>query len=380
MVGDVSSGNGEPRVVLVHNMASPYRLPIFEELARHVDLTVLFCTRNVASREWQPDLEQFEFDYHILNNVSVGAFILNPSLHRQLARIEFDLCLIGVDRKNLQATLTVLTYCRRRLIPVVMWAEHIEPETGFGDPPFYKRIKRRFSNTFQQWIFSKAAAFVAYSEMTKAYLERRGVESQDIYVGGQVMPEVCIPQTKNGTEESDEFVFLYLGYLRKAKGIHHLIRAFTQADIDNAILRVAGSGPYKQQLKELAAGRDRIEFVGHVQGTEKARCYESADVLVLPTLRDTWGLVVNEAISFGLPVIVTEAAGSKQLVRDAGVGLIVEPGDEHGLSSALEEMFVDMPSRKEYAERAKDTSQATSVEHGARPFIDAIEHVTRNNS
>lgn len=371
------SFDSPPRIILIHNAPSPYRLPLFEELANHVDLTVLFCTRSLSNRKWNPELDEFDFNYEILGNFTVGDFIVNHTLYRRIREIDFDVCVVGADRRNLLGTLTALNVCTRQSKPVVIWAGHIEPEVGTGEPPFYKKIKRYFSNSFKNFLYTKATTFVAYSPMTETYLRNRGVVGDDIFIGGQVMPKENIPDRAKNRQNTDKFVFLYLGYLREAKGVDYLIDAFIQTDIEDSILRIAGSGPYEDQLRKRTANNANIEFVGHVHGEEKAACYDMADVFVLPTLGDSWGLVINEALYFNLPVITTEAAGAKHLVRETESGMVIDPADSDELSSALKRIYDDENFRKKCAENASKERKSTSPEYGIKPFLQAIRCALR---
>ncbi len=99
-----------------------------------------------------------------------------------------------------------------------------------------------------------------------------------------------------------------------------------------------GDGASRQQLEQQAASISpgTIRFAGFAQREQLAIYYGLAEMLILPTYADTWGLVVNEAMACGLPVILSHAAGcAPELVRENWNGLLVPPRDVPSLTSAM---------------------------------------------
>lgn len=97
---------------------------------------------------------------------------------------------------------------------------------------------------------------------------------------------------------------------------------------------IAGTGPFEEKLKKKASGDERIEFLGYISEQKKADYFDVADLFVLPTHHDPWGLVVNEAINYGTPVITTEAAGAKELLVEEN---IFAPRDTETLAHKLKD-------------------------------------------
>lgn len=130
--------------------------------------------------------------------------------------------------------------------------------------------------------------------------------------------------------------FLYVGRLAPEKNLERLLRAFARyrAGQPDAVLRLAGGGPLRQALDELAG--PGVEFLGGLTQQELAGEYLAATALVLPSLREPWGLVVNEALSYGCPVLVSEQCGCvPELVRAGETGLAFDARDEAALERGL---------------------------------------------
>ncbi|MEM1088972.1 MAG: glycosyltransferase [Pseudomonadota bacterium] len=161
----------------------------------------------------------------------------------------------------------------------------------------------------------------------------------------------CVePKASNDAEAMKSILFL--GRLDRKKGLERLLAAFSQvaASLPGAVLTVAGSGDasYVTNLRtradELELG-DRVRFVGWVQGAEKHALLESADLFVLPSYSENFGVAVLEALSYGLPVLVSEAVALAAEVDEAGAGLVVS-GSEPSIADGLLKLGKDFGLRR----------------------------------
>jgi glycosyltransferase involved in cell wall biosynthesis len=119
-----------------------------------------------------------------------------------------------------------------------------------------------------------------------------------------------------------------------------------------------------------------IQFVGFVQRDGLPDFYALADALIFPTHSDTWGLVVNEAMSCGLPVIVANVAGcAADLVQDGWNGFVVPPKDPAQLAEAMARFADDSVLRAEMASRSRERIAAYSPEAWAEGLVKAVEYV-----
>lgn len=140
---------------------------------------------------------------------------------------------------------------------------------------------------------------------------------------------------------------LYVGRLQANKSVDDLIAAFKLCDPKLSRewgLDIVGQGPETEKLK-LAAGPDqRIEFHGAQEFRTLGAFYGKADVLVLPSRHEAWGLVVSEALAFGCRVIVSDRVGAKEEIVDESVGRIYPYGDVRALADAIVETL-NFPQR-----------------------------------
>ncbi len=153
----------------------------------------------------------------------------------------------------------------------------------------------------------------------------------------------------------EDLVFLYCGRLAAEKNLPLLLRAFRGLTAPRARLLLIGDGPLREQL---AADADaRVVFTGYRQGEELARLYACADVMAFPSLTETFGNVMLEAMAAGLPVIGFRVPGPQDIVRPGETGLLLETVEAAALSRAMEELMQDAPKRRRLGANARAYAQ-----------------------
>ncbi|WP_182028756.1 glycosyltransferase [Vibrio sp. B1FLJ16] len=130
------------------------------------------------------------------------------------------------------------------------------------------------------------------------------------------------PQTKitiDNANKTDEVVrLIYVGRFAEEKNLVQMICALKQATI-NFHLTLIGSGPLSEDVNKLVDNDSRFSNLGHLEPEMLKKVYLDNDILILPSKKEPWGLVVNEAINFGLAVLVSSSVGCRfELVKDNG--------------------------------------------------------------
>jgi glycosyltransferase involved in cell wall biosynthesis len=140
---------------------------------------------------------------------------------------------------------------------------------------------------------------------------------------------------------NDSFIVLYVGQLNFRKGLHYAIKAFQDLDFDNKEFYIVGERNGVTGLENFDIP-DNVYFTGALKGKDLEEQYKSAHVFILPSIEDGFGLVVGEALSYGVPVIVTENCGGADIVVDGFNGFIVPAFDS---ASILEKFNVLIEDR-----------------------------------
>ncbi len=137
-------------------------------------------------------------------------------------------------------------------------------------------------------------------------------------------------------------ILLSCGYLIRRKRVDLVIEALARIPLERRpLLLIVGSGPLRESLEQ-QANRHGVDthFTGFKQGVELAQCYFASDAMVLASEDDPWGLVVNEAMSAGLPVVVSDACGAAEdLVLEGRNGFVFRNMDVSALADSLERLM-----------------------------------------
>lgn len=356
------------RVHLLTNLPAPYRLPVFAELGKHVTLTVCFGRAAASDRQWQAAPLPSHVTSHALSYRSIRLpgieFTWNPGYGRYLTRHPADIYIAGENFTDLLAVTTACRAARRQRKPFILWSEAIDTPYAKGHPA---------SSAYRRWLYRHTDAFLAYGSRAQAFLEARGAPASRIVQGWQVIPPEQLPppsRTRQQLGLNAAPLILAVGYLTRRKGFDLLIRAF-QRLTQPAQLAIVGDGPERPQLTQMAANQPNIHFTGHLDGAEKSSWYAAADLFVLPTRHDPWGLVVNEAMAFGLPVVVTDAAGcAADLVK--GNGRVVPAENVPALTHAMDELLANKPLRQVMGKLSQELIKPYNVQNAAAAFLQAI--------
>ena len=155
-----------------------------------------------------------------------------------------------------------------------------------------------------------------------------GVDSKKFYVWGRT------PHIKN------EFVILSVGRLEKIKGHKYLVEAFAEIKkkIPGARLTLIGNGSERKNLEAQAVSlgvRGDIEFQGELSHDKLPEYYSRADIFVMPSIQEGFGIAIIEAMASGVPVIATKAGGHLDIIEDNKTGILVEPGSSRDISSSI---------------------------------------------
>ena len=160
---------------------------------------------------------------------------------------------------------------------------------------------------------------------------------------------------------------LYVGRISREKDLDVLANSYRRLRDEGLSVQlfVVGHGPYTQGLSELLP--DAV-FTGYLTGTELATAYASADVFAFPSTTDTFGNVIIEAQASGVPVVVSDSGGPKELVEDEANGLITKSHDVDDFTRAVRALIVDPGLRKRMGDCARKSVVARSWPGAFRKF------------
>lgn len=180
----------------------------------------------------------------------------------------------------------------------------------------------------------------------------------------------------HGTGVAAESVkVLYVGRVSVEKNLPLLTRVWPDvhraaaASGVDARLVVIGDGPYLKPMRETLDGLG-AHFLGFRHGEELATLYASADLFVFPSTTDTLGQVVMEAQASGLPVLVTDRGGPKEVVRDGHTGIVLPAEDASAWTRAMLGLILDRSRRERMGQQAEAFIRPMSIQHSFEHFIE----------
>ena len=243
-----------------------------------------------------------------------------------------------------------IKYAKKVGIPVLMRGENTDAAMpdGWG----LKGMVKRF---YLSRIFANCDGFLCIGSNNRRYYEARGVEANCLFLMPYTVDNNFFKiRIEEASKTRDEFraslgikenclVILYAGKLQARKHPLTLLQAFNLLDTDakNApYLLYVGDGEQRSDLDQLAkdAG-DRVKILGFKNQTELPAFYDLADIFVLASEKEPWGLSVNEAMLGGCVPIVTNECGSAADLIDKTTGRVVDPGNADDLSAALKDLI-----------------------------------------
>ncbi|WP_435320312.1 glycosyltransferase [Haloarchaeobius sp. TZWSO28] len=331
------------RVALLEKTRTPYRPPLFEYLGEQLDLTVYYVGVTPGRRKWSPNDNAQNYEVRVPDSRDIGPFTVVSDLKRRLLLEGYDEVIVSAGVNTLPSSLLGASAAAELGARLTVWSEFIHTPWIRGQDRslpirLIKKPFTRVSRKLQGHLYSQADRVIAYSRLAKEAAISSGASHEQVTTAPQWYPPQELSEPKQ-TETTDSYRVLYVGSLSKAKGVDVLLDvALNCSDIEFAI---AGTGPLEEAVAAASDRSPRIHKLGYIEGERKATEFTAADLLVLPTKHDAWGLVVNEAYIFGTPAITTTSAGAEMIVPES---LTVPPGNPSALLNAIQAARRDRPT------------------------------------
>ena len=311
-----------------------------------MDLTLIFTSRG---KEW------YWQGSRPLDTRGVPA-VLAPDpfkAHKALHDGGYDAVITALTGRA--TLLSVVRTTRSLKLPLVLWV-------GIWEHP--RTLAHRISRPVTRSLYRSADAIVTYGTHVSDFIAKESGRTEKVFVAVQAVenelfrrpvPPAAIRAQRDLMRLGETPTFTFVGRITEEKGLDVLLEASARIGASHQIV-IAGTGPLLKSTKSLAQSlgiSERVRFVGHIDQTDLPKLLYSSDVLVLPSVsnrrvRETWGLVVNEAMNCGLPVIATDAVGAAAggLVVHEETGLVVPERDASALAQACDELIADSSERR----------------------------------
>lgn len=256
----------------------------------------------------------------------------------------------------------------------------------FCDSTEYDRPRSRFKGLLKRLIFSQCDVFFGYGQRSHDYLRMNGAHRDHIYFRCQAaaLPHdydaSIVPQQRIALAAGKSTPrFLYVGRLSPEKGLDTQLRAFALVlkKIPGAKLVLVGSGPSNTELQALTDQlglSNSVEFTGSKDVGALREEYLRASCFVLPSTSEPWGLVVNEALAYGCPVVVSHRCGCvPELVIDGVTGYVFTASDVDDLANKMIKVVTEFADPLEAANKCLSVISTFTPEAAARQILDGCQ-------
>jgi glycosyltransferase involved in cell wall biosynthesis len=227
---------------------------------------------------------------------------------------------------------------------------------------------------YMQWFYEQMDIVFVNSDDYRRALEARGIEAARIHILPRGLDTVLFTPARRDTGfwkkrglQEGEIGLLYAGRVSKEKKLDLFAAAVRKLRNEGHPVRalVVGHGPYADEWK---ASFPEAIFTGYLSGEELATAYASADVFVFPSTTDTFGNVIIEAQASGLPCVVSDQGGPRELVSDGEDGFITRGGDLNALTEAVDHLCRDEGRRRAMGVASRRKVEDRSWPNAARKF------------
>jgi glycosyltransferase involved in cell wall biosynthesis len=316
-------------ILFVIDCPTPQRAPVMDRLQCDLaeDTRVFYLREADRSRGWGH--LPVRHRKVVLDDVNAWAAFVRALLAPHLEVV----CLVGYRGV---ARVTAALVARARRVPLIL-----RSDSNVRDELARPRPRRLVKRWYLRLLLGQPQIW-AIGSANDAYWRVLGFRRRTLlpYVvprlpgGGDATPSL---RRRLGLE--DRFVYVFVGRLTVDKGVTDLLEAYHKVaqatPTDRTALLVAGRGPLEPEVRRYAAGRGDCRYVGAVPYERLGAVYETADAVVVPSRTEPWGLVVNEALGLGIPVVTTDRVGAADDLCTDENGSRCRSGDPEQLAAAM---------------------------------------------
>ncbi len=271
------------------------------------------------------------------------------------------------------STPAAIRWMKKKNRPVIGWGLGVPPS---GSPPIFFKIRGRWRGLTRLSFLKQFDALVAYSQRGADEYAALGFPSSRIFVAPNAMtarPTRLMPARPEHISKQPHILFV--GRLQARKRVDNLLHACAALpETARPQLTIVGDGPERPALEQLARQvYPAAQFTGARHGVELAPYFTGADLFVLP---GTGGLAVQEAMSYGLPVIVAKGDGTQDNLVREGNGWQIPDDDLSALTVTIQQALRDIPRlRRMGAESYRIVAEEINIEKMAAVFVETLNRL-----
>lgn len=363
------------KVLFLTNIPTPYRVDFFNELGKSCELTVLYERISAKDRDtaWLSN-EAKNFTEVFLKGIKIGndsalCFGVIKYLNKS-----FDLIIVG--GYSTPTGMLAIILLKLLNIPFILNADG-----GMirNDKKIVYFIKKFFISSANYWLST--------SDKTTQYLINYGAKKKSIYkypfssLSQKIIlsqpisnEEKCVLKKELGMKEKK--VIIAVGQFIYRKGFDVLIKSMKDLPKNYGVYIVGGFPTEEYLFLKKKYNLNNLHFCEFKNEKELAKYYKAADLFVLPTREDIWGLVINEAMGFGLPIITTNnCVAGLELIEDGKNGYIVNVGSSEELKNKIKIILESSSLRADMSSNSLKIISSYTIENMAKTHFKILTKI-----
>lgn len=360
------------KVLFITNIPAPYRIDFYNELGKYVNLTVIFEAKGADGIRFNWNIEEIKnFKAIFLSEGNIKEKRIDWKILKYIKGNKYDH--IVATSYSYFTEMIALIYMKLRRIPY-----YLETDGGII------RKENFFKRGYKKFLISNAKGYFSPSKKSDDYLEFYGAKRKVIYRYPftslkriNILSDIPSKEEKlalrSKLEIENKKVVLSVGQFIHRKGYDILLKACQE--LDNEIdIYIIGGKPTKEyiDLKDKLK-LNNVHFIEFKAKDELEEYYKAADLFVLPTREDIWGLVINEAMSKGLPVITTmRCVAGLELVENNYNGFLVEIEDYKDLHNKIKNIL-NNESIEELSYNSLNKIQEFTIENMCKAHLEVFK-------
>jgi glycosyltransferase involved in cell wall biosynthesis len=357
--------------------------PIFAEVSKVLPDSIFFAG------SWPGFVPGFESSFLVSGLRGVRSITLRPRYSGTASRffwaspfalrdvVKFRPTLAVTNGFTLLTAYLVLLRFIKRCHLILLW-QGISAETG-GHPGTLRLLFRRMLARYVDFMISNTKEGADYLQKVVQVPSGKVVHRVFEVADRKLLANGHLQRSVDAGGPHP--VFLFVGRLIRGKGVHKLLEAsrlLIQRGVDNFSLVLVGEGNHAEEFRRFAREQGlmgHVQWVGPVGYERLGAYYRSCDVFVLPSLEDTWGVVVMEAMTLGKPVLCSTRAGVKEMVEHGVNGFIFDPENPSALADYMEQLIRDPEMRAKFGTASSEIVRAHTPEGVAEMFASYFRQV-----
>lgn len=358
------------KILILSTYPAPYRFELFESFTKDFQVDVFFETSVGDNRDERWFLQG---KYYLLEEESGRKKFLEACKNLQ------SYSLVAFYEYSTKESRKLIAKCKREKVPYAINCDGV----------ILPHKKNFLKDIVKRWLLSSATAYMASGKHAKEYFLRNGADENKIFIhtfstlrATDILQKPLDSQEKFGLRQklglpTDKKIAIAVGRFIPLKRYDYLLKEWKRID-DNCCLLLIGGGEELEKYKEIIRenGLNNVILEPFHPPVELYEYYKAADALIHPTSYDVWGLVINEGMAKGLPVVVSDTCvAGLELIQDGENGYLFPMGKEDIALEKLLKIISDETSLQKMAEESLKTIRDYTIENMAKTHIEIFKKV-----